>query len=65
MIFQKTLGVILPTAPTLTTLLYDNSSYRSLKAKYRTRAIKGRRHYSKIVFLTLRLSHKNDIKYCF
>ena len=31
---KKSLGVILPTAPTLTTLLYDNSSYRILKAKY-------------------------------
>ena len=29
---------------------------------YRTHAIKGHRHYSKIMFWTLRLSHKNDLK---
>ena len=29
---------------------------------YRNRANKGRRHYSKIIFLGLRLPHKKDIK---
>ena len=32
---------------------------------YRTRANKGRRHYSKIMFWTLKLSHENDKKNIF
>ena len=35
------------------------------RTDYRTRAIKGRALYSKIIFLTLRLSHKKLIKNVF
>ena len=43
--------------------LYTLHSIKSIQAQinYRTRTIKGRRHYSKNMFLTLRLSHRNDI----
>ena len=37
----------------------------SFNFNYRTRANKGRADYSKIIFSTLRLSHKKDIKNVF
>ena len=39
--------------------------FEKYSGKYRTRANKGRADYSKIIFSTLRLSHKKDIKNVF
>ena len=46
-------------------LFKDNYEFMIRFLIYRTRAIKWRSLYSKIIFLALRLSHKKRIKYDF